>query len=104
MVNSLVRVGNSRDFPLGSLTRVTVGDQQVLVVNAEGRLYAVSNRCTHRGGPLSDGELEGNVLCCPWHGGQFDIRTGVVLSPPPMKGVDVFEVQIKGSDVFLRKT
>lgn len=103
MVNSLVRVGDTRDFPLDSLTRVIVGDQPVLVVNYEGKLYAISNRCTHRGGPLNEGELEGNILFCPWHGGQFDVRTGAVISPPPMKGVDQFEVQIQGSDVFLKQ-
>ena len=103
VIGGFIRVGNIEDFPLGSLRKVMVGDQAVLVANHQGKLHAISNRCTHRGAPLNEGELDGNALFCPWHGGQFDVRTGAVINPPPMKGLDALDVQIQGSDVFLKK-
>jgi nitrite reductase/ring-hydroxylating ferredoxin subunit len=103
MSEGYVKVGQVADFPVGSLQKVVVGGEDVLVVNVGGRLYAMTNTCTHRGGPLHEGELEGNVVICPFHGGQFDVTTGKVISPPAMRDEAAFEVRIAGSDVLLKK-
>ena len=103
MDNVYTKVGHITDFPVGSLRKVVVSGEAVLVTNLNGKLYAVSESCTHRGGPLSDGELDGNTVICPWHGGQFEITTGKVISPPPMKGLSIFDVKITGSDVLLKR-
>jgi nitrite reductase/ring-hydroxylating ferredoxin subunit len=103
MGDSYVKVGRVDDFPIGSLKKVTVGSEDVVVGNVGGKLQAIANKCTHRGGPLNEGELEGSTITCPWHGGQFDLMTGKVLGPPPMRDEVAFDVRIEGSDVFLKK-
>ena len=97
------RIGNVSEFPNGTLRRVIVFEESILVANVNGKLYAISNSCTHRGAPLNDGEVDHDVIICPWHGGQFNIATGKAINPPPMKDLRVFEVLIKGSDVLLKK-
>jgi len=102
MGSEYTKVGNVSDFSPGSFRRVVVSGVSVLVVNVDGKVYAMSDSCTHRGAPLSDGELDHEIVICPWHGGQFNIITGKVISPPPMKDLSIFEVQVKGFDVFLK--
>jgi nitrite reductase/ring-hydroxylating ferredoxin subunit len=103
MSEGYVKVGRVTDFPAGSLKKVAVGVDEVIVTTVGGKLYAITNKCTHRGGPLNEGELEGSTIICPWHGGKFDLTTGKVVSPPPMKDEASFTVKIEGSDVLLKK-
>jgi 3-phenylpropionate/trans-cinnamate dioxygenase ferredoxin subunit len=103
MSEGFVKVGQLSDFPAGSMKKVQVGADGVVVANLEGNLYAITSTCTHRGGPLEEGEIEGTVVVCPWHGGRFDLKTGKVLGPPPMKDEACFEVKLQGSEVLLRK-
>jgi 3-phenylpropionate/trans-cinnamate dioxygenase ferredoxin subunit len=103
MSNEFVKVGRLEDFLEGKLKKVQVAGQDVAVASIGGRIFAIDGSCTHKGAPLSEGELEGTIVVCPRHGGQFDIMTGKVVSPPPMKDVATFEVQIRGSDVLLGK-
>lgn len=98
-----VKVGHLADFPDGSMSKVAIAGDDVLVANVAGTLYAMANVCTHRGAPLNEGEFEGNIITCPWHGGQFDVTTGKVVSPPPMKDEACFDVLVEGSDVLLKK-
>ena len=103
MDDGYAKVGHITDFPISSLRKVVVLGEAVLVGNIGDKLYAVSDSCTHRGGALSKGELDGNIVICPWHGGQFEITTGRVVSPPPMKRLSVFDVNINGAEVLLKK-
>ena len=103
MCDAYVKVGLVSDFPSGSMKKVVVGGEDVVVGNVGGKLYAIANKCTHRGGPLNEGELEGNSVTCPWHGGQFDLPTGKVLAPPPLKDEPSFDVRIETSNVLLKK-
>jgi len=85
------------------MKKVNVGGEDVLVANVDGQFYAIASSCTHQGGPLDEGELEGTMVTCPWHGGQFDVTTGKVLEPPPRADESSFEVKIQGTDVLLKK-
>jgi len=103
MCAGYVIVGKISDFPEGKLRKITMDGEDVVVANISGKIYAIAGACTHRGGPLHEGELDGTLVICPWHGGQFDMTTGKVVSPPPMKDEIPFDVQIEGSDVLLKK-
>jgi len=103
MSEGFVNVGRVVEFPEGSLKKVVVSGEDVLVICLGGKLYAIANGCTHRGGPLNEGELENGWVVCPWHGGKFDVVTGKVVSPPPMRDVASFEVRIEGAEVFLKR-
>ncbi len=103
MSEGYFKVGQVTDFPVGSLKKVVVSGEDALVANVGGTFYAMTSTCTHRGGPLDEGELEGGTVICPWHGGQFDVKTAKVVGPPPMRDEVAFEVRVEGSDVLLRK-
>src|SRR5207245_179427 len=59
----------------------------IALFNVEGSFYAIDNTCTHRGGPLGEGELKGDTVACPWHGAHFNVKTGAVTVPPARAGV-----------------
>jgi nitrite reductase/ring-hydroxylating ferredoxin subunit len=95
----LVKVAETKDVPLGAAIAVDVEGHAVALFNVKGTLYAIDNTCTHRGGPLSEGELEGTVVTCPLHGARFDVTTGEVLGPPAAAGVGRYDVRVEGEDV-----
>ena len=82
MESGYVTVAVKSDIGMGKMKKVTLGDIVVLIANVEGNYYAIDNMCTHFGGDLSEGVLEGNVITCPNHGAKFDVTTGKVVSPP----------------------
>jgi nitrite reductase/ring-hydroxylating ferredoxin subunit len=65
----------------------------------ERKLDAIADTCTHKGGPLSEGSLEGNTVICPWHGANFDVCTGKNLTPPAAAEVTSYNVRVEGDDV-----
>ena len=69
-------------LPPNSMRAVTVTDTLVLLVREGDQVYALEPRCGHMGGPLHDGTLQGHVVTCPWHGSQYDVRTGRALRGP----------------------
>jgi nitrite reductase (NADH) small subunit/3-phenylpropionate/trans-cinnamate dioxygenase ferredoxin subunit len=92
-------VATVQDVPPGKSKLVSVGSRKMALFNVNGTFYAIDDTCPHRGGPLSEGELEGNVVTCPWHGAQFDVTTGRNLSPPARSDVASYPVQLSGNDV-----
>jgi nitrite reductase/ring-hydroxylating ferredoxin subunit len=93
------RVASTSDVPPGEMMAVEVGDKTVVVANIDGEFVCFSNDCTHRQGPLSDGLLQGDVVECPFHGGQFNARTGEVVAAPPDEPLPTYKVQVDGDDV-----
>ena len=79
---SLTNLGRSSDFPEGVLCPVDASGMRVVVARIQGQLCALSAVCSHAGGPLAEGRLEGSVVTCPWHGSQFDLKDGTVLRGP----------------------
>jgi nitrite reductase/ring-hydroxylating ferredoxin subunit len=77
-----VKVAETKDIQASHMKGVQVNGKNICLVNVEGRYYAIGSICTHEGGPLVDGTLEGYEVECPWHGSKFDVRTGEVMSPP----------------------
>ena len=82
---------------------VQVADEDICLVNINGKFYAISNVCTHEGGPLADGTLEGYQVECPWHGSKFDVRTGEVTAPPASVPVPTYEVRVDGNNILVKK-
>jgi 3-phenylpropionate/trans-cinnamate dioxygenase ferredoxin subunit len=83
----------------GTMTRVTVDGVGVLLCNVDGELYAVEDVCTHDGGALDAGELEGCRVMCPRHGALFDVTTGKALTLPAVTPLPTYPVHVDGDDV-----
>ena len=66
--------------------------------NVDGTIHAINNTCCHREGPLGEGELEGNIVTCPWHGWRYNVITGACINNPSAK-VEAYQVKIEGGDV-----
>ena len=78
---------------------VEVDGHKIALFRVNGAFYALSDTCTHRGGPLSGGDVEGAEVTCPWHGAKFDISTGAILGGPARAGVKSYPVRVTGADV-----
>lgn len=71
-----VCAGRVAELPPGRMAEVTAGDRVYVVCNVGGEFYALDGRCPHRGAPLAHGALHEHTVVCPWHGWEFDCRTG----------------------------
>jgi len=78
----------ARDLPPGAMRRVSFGDLDVVVAHTSLGLVAIDDRCPHMAAPLSIGELDGCLLACPLHSGQFDLATGLPTRMPTTGGLD----------------
>ena len=73
------------EIPPGAGTCVTVNGNAVALFNVDGAYHAIDNTCPHRGGPIGDGDLEGRVAICPWHGWRWDVTTGANVNNPAVR-------------------
>ncbi|PYV15944.1 MAG: hypothetical protein DMG21_13305 [Acidobacteria bacterium] len=80
-----LKVANLSELPAGSAKAVEVAGKAVALFNVEGKIYALDNTCRHRGGPLGEGFVEGDIVTCPWHGWQYKIPSGECLDDASIK-------------------
>ena len=93
-----VKVANLSDLGPGSSMTVEANGKAVALFNVEGAVYALDNTCLHRGGPLGEGFLEGDVVACPWHMWEYNVRTGEKVGDPSLK-VATYAVEVEGNDI-----
>ena len=98
-----VTVASLADVRAGEMLTVRLDGDPVVLANVDGQIFAFAGECTHRGGPLGEGTLEADVVICPWHGGEFNVRTGRVVGPPPESPLATYRVQIEGTDIKIAK-
>ena len=79
-----------------------IDNHYVVLVELDGVLYCLDDVCTHDGGPLGEGEIEGNCLVCPRHGAKFDIRTGAAMCMPATEPTATHTVRVEGDQIFVR--
>ncbi|MFL6497208.1 MAG: Rieske 2Fe-2S domain-containing protein [Nitrososphaera sp.] len=102
MSQDFVKVANTNDIEPSQMKEVEVNGQNICLVNVEGKYYAIGSICTHEGGPLADGTLEGYEVECPWHNSKFDVRTGEVTSPPASEPEPAYEVKVEGNSILIK--
>ena len=98
-----VKVANLSDLGPGSSMTVEANGKAVALFNVDGTVYALDNTCLHRGGPLGEGFLEGDVVACPWHMWEYNVRTGEKAGEPSLK-VATYPVEVEGNDVKVQLT
>jgi nitrite reductase/ring-hydroxylating ferredoxin subunit/uncharacterized membrane protein len=86
----------------GEMKRVMAGDSRVLVARRDARISAISEVCPHLGGPLAEGELEGNSVRCPWHGSCFSLEDGRVLRGPSTHPARLLEARVRDGQIEVR--
>ena len=97
-----IDVALENEFPPGDRRSLEVDGSPVAVFNLVGVYYAIEDMCTHDGGTLTGGALEGEQIVCPRHGARFSIRTGAVLAPPAYEPIATFPVRIESGMVQVR--
>ena len=98
-----VSVAKIGDIPPDEMLEVSLDGDPVVVANVDGTFYAFGGECTHQGGPLAEGFIEGETVTCPWHNGQFNVKTGEVEGPPPETPVATYQVRVEGEHVQVAK-
>jgi 3-phenylpropionate/trans-cinnamate dioxygenase ferredoxin component len=101
-VTDWVDVAAVEEFAAGDRRMVDVDGVQVAVFNVGGEYHAIEDVCTHDGGELTGGPIDGDVIECPRHGARFCLRTGEVLSPPAYEPVSVLPVRVADGRVQVR--
>ena len=95
-----VRVAAAREVPPGAGCVVEAGGRTLALFNVDGSYHAIDNACPHRGGPLGDGDLDGPIVSCPWHGWRWDVTSGANANNPAVR-VACFPASDAGGDVFV---
>src|ERR671911_451277 len=98
-----VKVSDTEDIQPSHMKEVQVDGENICIANVEGKYYTIGSICTHEGGPLADGTLEGYEVECPWHGSKFDVRTGEVKNPPASEPEPSYQVKVDGTNILIKK-
>jgi 3-phenylpropionate/trans-cinnamate dioxygenase ferredoxin component len=100
-MTEFIKVAAQDELEEGGLLAVEVDGEPICLAKVDGRVYAFTDNCTHISGPLNEGDLEGCVLTCPWHGAQFDVRTGKVLRGPARQDITTYPVKIEDESILI---
>ncbi len=103
MNEEFVRVASTSSVPSGSLKAVSIGHEQMVLANVDGKYYAMGSVCTHAQCDLSEGTLEGETIICSGHDAEWDLRSGQAKFQVPLPPEPLFDVKVDGSDILLRK-
>jgi nitrite reductase (NADH) small subunit len=94
------KVADVGDLAAGEGRVVDVDGRSLAVFNVDGRFYAIDNTCPHRGGPLGEGDVDGTIVVCPWHGWRWDVTTGSNANNPAVR-VGCYSVTVEQGAVFV---
>ena len=99
-MGEFVKVTAKSEVPANEGRVVEVKGKQIALFNVNGKICAIDNTCVHRGGPLGEGSLEGNIVTCPWHGWQYDVASGACLTNPAASQIK-YDVKVEGNDILI---
>src|ERR1700722_3615486 len=99
-IMAFVYAAKAGDIAPGQIREISVGGMTIALANVGGQFHALSNTCLHRGGPLGQGSMQGNLVTCPWHGWTYDVTSGKVSGSQSV-GLDRYSVELRGDDVYV---
>jgi len=94
-----IKIASTSDVPLGTVRVYGLNGRQIAVCNVDGTFYAIDDICTHDGGSLDQGELQGDQIECPRHGARFDVTSGRAITLPAVMPVKSYPVQVEGDEI-----
>ena len=98
-MSEFTKVAETKDLPPGESMCVDSGGGKVALFNVDGTIYAISDMCSHQGGPLSLGTVDGTSVICPWHGAAFDLATGAAKGAPAGGPVTCYQARVEGDEI-----
>ena len=105
---AFMKLADTSELAEGKMKIVDVDSTSVLVANVGGSYYAMKNECTHMGGSLGEGELQGNLVVCPRHGAEFDVTTGKAVGKAKIaffktmpKNEKTYPVKVEGTSIMV---
>ena len=105
---SYMKAADTSDLREGEMKIIDVGGTSLVLANVGGSYYAIANKCTHMGGSLGEGKLEGKLVVCPKHGAEFDITTGKAIGKAKVaffkmmpKDEKTYPVKVDGTSVMV---
>lgn len=93
-------VARASEIPPGAGIQTVVDGRAVALFNVDGTFHAIDGVCLHRGGPVGEGDLEGTIVTCPWHGFQYDVTTGKLTLDPEI-GLAKHTARVEDDTVFV---
>jgi nitrite reductase/ring-hydroxylating ferredoxin subunit len=99
-MGQFVTLASVEDLPPGSAREVEHDGRIIALFNVDGRIWAIDGICPHQGGPLAEGPVEGSIVTCPWHGWQFDVKTGQSTLGTSLRQ-ETFEVKVEDGQVLV---
>ena len=95
-------VGKKPDITSGLMKKVSVDENEVVILNMDGNYFAIDDTCTHAGGSLSEGKLDGSTIICDWHGAQFDCKNGKLIKfPAKINDLRTYKIVIESDKIFV---
>ena len=101
-IDDFTPVLDSAALPENQPTRVEVAEQAIVLVRQGEQVYALGELCSHVGGPLSEGKVEGGCISCPWHGSAFALADGEVQAGPATAPQPAYEVRVREGKIEVR--
>ena len=99
-MGEFVKVAKKSDLKDGQGKVISVNGKDIALFHHSGNFYAMDNTCKHMGGPLGEGELEGENIVCPWHGWRYNIKTGVNAVMPNIK-INTYNVKVENDEIMV---
>src|SRR5215469_13252401 len=96
------QVANQNDLQDRGILKVELFGKPIALFKVDSKVYALDAICSHEGGPLEEGSLDGFEIECPWHGSRFDVRTGEVTNPPAESAQLAYEVKVEGDKILVK--
>lgn len=101
-MSRFVPVASVAEIPDPGKRLIELDDRVLVLFHVGGKFFAIDDVCTHDGGPLSEGSLDGFAIACPRHGAKFDIRTGAALTMPATQPTEAYEVKVENGQVLVK--
>ena len=100
-MGKLIKVATMDEVHSGQGKAIELEGKKIALFNVNGTVSAIDDICTHAGGSLSEGQVDGSTVTCPLHGAQFDVASGKVLQGPAQSAVTSYNVKVEGNDIYL---
>ena len=95
-------VAKTNEIKPNQIKQVSIDGKDIVVINIDGSYFAINDTCTHAGGSLSEGKVEGSIITCDWHGAQFDCKSGkLVKFPAKINDLESYNIVIESDTIFV---